>query len=121
MFNKQKEGDPAKKFPATRPFAIEQDSLSENVPQDKPEVKQERSFCDAVNDEIHVFDESKAAKKGGLGFKVRGKGNYFTAKQLDGTERYGSRVLSVYQNIRKPFVYKGGGSFLTQTVKVMGS
>ena len=35
VFNKEKEGDPAKKFPATRPFAIEQDlpkpSLSQKI------------------------------------------------------------------------------------------
>lgn len=31
VFNKQKEGDPAKKFPATRPFAVEQGSLGNSV------------------------------------------------------------------------------------------
>ena len=72
------------------------------------------------NGEFYVFDESKSVKKGGLGFKALGKGNYFTAKQLDGTERYGSRVLSVYLNIRKPFVYKGGESFLTQAANALG-
>lgn len=44
VFNKQKEGDPAKKFPATRPFTIEQDSLTANVSQPDAEVKSESAI-----------------------------------------------------------------------------
>ena len=63
------------------------------------------------NGDFYVFDESKAKKKGGLGFKALGKGNYFTSKELDGTERYGSRVISAYLNIKNPFYFYGGESF----------
>ncbi len=42
VFNKQKEGDPAKKFQATRPFAIEQDSLDADIPQ-KPEIVKQKN------------------------------------------------------------------------------
>lgn len=69
------------------------------------------------NGDFYVFDESKAVKKGGLGLKALGKGNYFTSKQLDGTERYGSRVISAYLNIRNPFIYNGGSSFQEQVAK----
>lgn len=48
VFNKQKEGDPAKKFPATRPFTIEQDSLNDNVSHAKPEVNKKFSTRDEV-------------------------------------------------------------------------
>lgn len=56
------------------------------------------------NGEFWVFDYSKAVKKGGLGLKALGEGIYFTEKKLDGTERYGSRVLPVYLKIEKPFI-----------------
>lgn len=69
------------------------------------------------NGDFYVFDESKAVKKGGLGLKALGKGNYFTSKKLDGTERYGSRVISAYLNIRNPFIYNGGSSFQEQVAK----
>ena len=36
---KSEAGDPAKKFPATRPFAVEQDSLDENIPYSEQTVK----------------------------------------------------------------------------------
>ncbi len=62
----------------------------------------------AQNGDFTVFDSSKAVKKGGLGFKALGKGNYFTSKMLDGTERYGSRVISVYLSIQNPFVKETG-------------
>lgn len=52
------------------------------------------------------FDASKAVRKGGLGLKAPGKGNYFTSKKLDGTERYGSRVIPVYLDIKNPYVHK---------------
>ncbi len=61
----------------------------------------------AENGDFTVFDYSKAVKKGGLGLKALGKGNYFTSKQLDGTERFGSRVIEAYLNITNPFVYDG--------------
>ena len=48
----------------------------------------------AENGEFYIFDESKATKRGGLGFKALCKGNYFTATNLDGTERYGSRIIA---------------------------
>ncbi len=74
----------------------------------------------AENGEFYEFDESKAVKKGGLGLKALGKGNYFTAKKLDGTERYGSRVIEAYLTIKKPFVYEGGTSLLEQVGKEFG-
>lgn len=43
VFDKKKEGDPAKKFPATRPFAIEQNTLNQTIPQPAPSVNTERS------------------------------------------------------------------------------
>ena len=54
----------------------------------------------AENGEFYIFDESKVVKKGGLGFKALGKGNYFTANKLDGTERYGSRIIAAYLYIK---------------------
>ena len=48
VFNKQKEGDPAKKFPATRPFAIEQDSLNDNVSQSGNGVNKKFSMRDTA-------------------------------------------------------------------------
>lgn len=59
------------------------------------------------NGDFYVFDSSKAVKKGGLGLKALGKGNYFTSKKLNGTERFGSRVIEAYLNITNPFVYDG--------------
>lgn len=59
-----------------------------------------------------MFDTTKATKKGGLGLKALGKGNYFTTKKLTGTERYGSRVIAAYLDIKKPFVFDGGTSFV---------
>ena len=61
----------------------------------------------AENGDFTVFDYSKAVKKGGLGLKALGKGNYFTSKQLNGTERFGNRVIEAYLNITNPFVYDG--------------
>lgn len=43
VFDKQKEGDPAKKFQATRPFAVEQDSLKAIVSHDQNEVNKKFS------------------------------------------------------------------------------
>ncbi len=63
------------------------------------------------NGEFYVFDNSQAKKKGGLGFKALGEGNYFTSKKLNGTERYGSRVLSVYLAIKKPLEITQGTLF----------
>lgn len=50
----------------------------------------------AENGDFYIFDSGKAVKRGGLGMKALGAGNYFTATRLSGNERYGSRV------IRKP-------------------
>lgn len=74
----------------------------------------------AENGDFYVFDASKAVKKGGLGLRAMGKGNYFTAKKLDGTERYGSRVITAYLDIKNPFVYNGGGSFYSQVTSELG-
>lgn len=74
----------------------------------------------AENGEFYIFDDSKAVKKGGLGLKVMGKGNYFTAKRLNGTERYGSRVIAAYLDIKYPFVYNSGSSFMEQAAQVLG-
>ena len=38
VFNKEKEGNPAKKFPTTRPFAIEQDFPDNSIPHDSDGV-----------------------------------------------------------------------------------
>ena len=59
------------------------------------------------NGDFTVFDYSKAVKKGGLGLRALGKGNYFTSTQLNGTERFGSRVIEAYLNITNPFAYDG--------------
>ncbi len=59
----------------------------------------------AENGDFTVFDYSKAVKRGGIGMKALGKGNYFTSKPLDGSERFGSRVIKAYLSIKKPFVY----------------
>ena len=72
------------------------------------------------NGEFYVFDETKASRKGGLGLKTLGKGNYFTAKQLSGTERYGNRVIAAYLDIKKPFIYSGGSNFKDQASRVQG-
>ena len=61
----------------------------------------------AENGDFTVFDYSKAVKKGGLGLKALGKGNYFTSKQLNGSERFGSRVIEAYLNVTNPFIYDG--------------
>lgn len=74
----------------------------------------------AENGDFYVFDSSKAVKKGGLGLRAMGKGNYFTAKKLDGTERYGSRVIPAYLDIKNPFVYNGGNDFRTQVTNALG-
>ena len=74
----------------------------------------------AENGEFYVFDYSKAVKKGGLGLKALGKGNYFTAKKLDGTERYGSRVIEAYLRIKTPFVYNGGSNLWEQVANELG-
>ena len=58
----------------------------------------------AENGDFTVFDYSKAVKKGGIGLKVLGKGNYFTSKPLNDSERYGSRAISAYLDIKNPFV-----------------
>ena len=72
------------------------------------------------NGEFYVFDYSKAVKKGGLGLRALGKGNYFTSKKLDGTERYGSRVIAAYLDIKKPFVYESGSDLWSQVSKELG-
>ena len=66
------------------------------------------------NGKFYVFDTEKAVKRGGLGLQAMGKGNYFTSKRLDGTERYGSRIIQAYLSIKRPFVYQGGVSFTEQ-------
>ena len=43
VFDKKKEGNPAKKFPATRPFAIEQDTLNDTISPPDPSVNPSRS------------------------------------------------------------------------------
>lgn len=59
------------------------------------------------NGNFTVFDETKAVKKGGLGLRALGKGNYFTSVQLSGDERYGSRVIPVYLNLQNPLILDG--------------
>lgn len=72
------------------------------------------------NGDFTVFDNSKAVKKGGLGLKTMGDGNYFTSKKLDGTERYGSRIIESYLNIRKPFELQTGQTFRGEVNKRLG-
>lgn len=72
------------------------------------------------NGNFHVFDESKAVKKGGLGLRALGKGNYFTAKKLDGSERYGTRVIPAYLNIKTPFKVEAGESFHSKITSELG-
>ena len=74
----------------------------------------------AENGDFYVFDEGKAVKKGGFGLKAMGKGNYFTAKKLNGSERYGSRVITAYLDIKKPFVYKGGIGLMERVSQELG-
>lgn len=68
------------------------------------------------NGDFTVFDYSKAVKKGGLGLKALGKGNYFTSNPLNGSERYGSRVINAYLDIKNPFVYDRGAVSLEEQV-----
>lgn len=65
----------------------------------------------AENGEFWEFDYNKAKKKGGLGFKALGQGNYFTSQKLDGTEMFGSRVIEAYLSIKKPFTVETGAGF----------
>ncbi len=74
----------------------------------------------AENGDFTVFDYSKAAKKGGLGLKALGKGNYFTSEKLDGSERYGSRVIPAYLDIKNPFIFRGGQSLNEQVEQETG-
>lgn len=72
------------------------------------------------NGSFTVFDESKAVKRGGLGFKALGKGNYFTATRLTGNERYGSRVIEAYLNIRNPLTVEAGTTFRDTAAEIIG-
>lgn len=72
------------------------------------------------NGNFTVFDESKAVKRGGLGFKALGKGNYFTATPLTGKERYGSRVIEAYLSIQKPLIVESGVTFRDAAAEIIG-
>lgn len=74
----------------------------------------------AENGDFHVFDYSKAVKKGGLGMKALGVGNYFTATRLSGNERYGSRVIEAYLSIKQPFEIYTGETFKEAVQNKMG-
>ena len=74
----------------------------------------------AENGDFHVFDYSKAVKKGGLGMKALGVGNYFTATRLSGNERYGSRVIEAYLSIKQPFEMYTGETFKEAVQNKMG-
>lgn len=76
----------------------------------------------AENGEFWEFDYNKAKRKGGLGFKALGQGNYFTSQKLDGTEMYGSRVIEAYLSIKKPFVVEVGKGidFRTHVTEALG-
>lgn len=50
VFNKQKEGDPAKKFPAARPFAIEQGSFNSSVQGKKEKVNTKFAMREPVEE-----------------------------------------------------------------------
>jgi len=64
VFDKKKEGDPAKKFQATRPFAIEQDSLDENVSRQKPVVKPESTEKRSDRDPTAAATAQELEKQG---------------------------------------------------------
>lgn len=74
----------------------------------------------AENGDFHVFDYSKAVKRGGLGLKALGAGNYFTATHLSGNERYGSRVIEAYLSIKHPFEVDAGETFGEAVQSKMG-
>ncbi|MBQ2902813.1 MAG: hypothetical protein IJE48_00290 [Clostridia bacterium] len=71
------------------------------------------------NGEFYVFDYSKAKKRGGLGFKSLGKGNYFTSQQLNGTELYGERIIKSYLDIKNPYEFYGT-NFKTEVCNALG-
>ena len=71
------------------------------------------------NGEFWEFDYSKAKKKGGLGFKSLGQGNYFTSNRLDGTELYGSRVIEAYLSIKNPLTIKNQADFRDEVSKAL--
>ena len=60
-----------------------------------------------VNGNFEIFDSSKAVKRGGLGLKALGKGNYFTTVKLTGNERYGSRIIPAYLRLTNPLILDG--------------
>ena len=74
------------------------------------------------NGEFWEFDYNKAKKKGGLGFKSFGQGNYFTSQKLTGTEMYGSRVIPAYLHIENPAVIQmgTGENFKTKASEILG-
>ncbi len=61
------------------------------------------------NGEFYVFDYNKAKRKGGFGFASFGKGFYFTTKKeaAEIYTRQGGRLLSVYVNIKHPYIVNG--------------
>ena len=63
------------------------------------------------NGDFYIFDYNQAKRKGGLGFKALGQGNYFTSVELDGTELYGSRVIPAYLKISNPLVVESSSNF----------
>ena len=54
VFDKQKEGDPAKKFQATRPFAIEQDTLNKSI----------LKYSDSVKGNSSIDNEEVSTQQG---------------------------------------------------------
>ncbi len=52
--------------------------------------------------EFTIFDRSKGKKK--IHLNVLGEGNYFTQRR-QGAERYGSRVVEAYIDIKNPYVF----------------
>lgn len=83
VFNKKKEGDPAKKFPATRPFAVEQDSLADNLTYTAPAVKKKLSDFDAdYMNAVNRGDMKTAQKMVDDAAKAAG----YTTKAYHGTD-----------------------------------
>lgn len=72
------------------------------------------------NGKFWEFDYSKAKRKGGLGFKTLGKGNYFTSKPLTGNERYGTRILECYLSIQKPVEATSLMTYHEDVSKILG-
>lgn len=72
------------------------------------------------NGDFYVFDETKAVKRGGHGLKTLGKGNYFTTKDLTGSNRFGGRVIPAYLKIESPVVLNSFDEYEKTVSDILG-